>query len=220
MNIEFSESELHGLDAISIVDKNILSAGISTGGKTEIEMMRRFPDAHVTATTIDKEGVEHSKQMVLREGLTEKIEVKYEDVSAALPYEDSSVDYIYARLVLHYLPNQRLDASLQEFSRILKPGGKVYIVVRSTECPDAKMPGNEYDEATGITTYHPVDPSGQRRSSVRRFHTVDSINGFVGKYFKIEYTKQYDERLYRDYARTQQSPHTDNVIELLAIKEA
>lgn len=214
----FSESEQHGLDAIKESDRLILSVGISTGGEAEIEMARRFPMSHIIATSIDNEGIEHAKALIEVAGLSNRVEVKFEDVSEKLPYNDGSIDFIYARLVLHYLAKQKLESTLRELARVLKEAGKLYVVARSTESSPASFLDNTYDEATGLTTYRIRSRDGGQRTATRFFHTHGSISGFVNKHFKIEYIKQYDEKLYIDFARTTLSDHQDNLIELLAVK--
>ena len=52
--------------------------------------------------------------------LSHQIEVKVEDITKRLPYADNYFDYIYARLILHYLPKPDLQIALRELNRILK----------------------------------------------------------------------------------------------------
>jgi hypothetical protein len=54
----------------------------------------------------------------------------------------------------------------------------------------------------------------------RYFHTEESISKYVTEAgFDVTYVKAYDEHLYVDFMRTELSPKTDNVIELLAVKQ-
>lgn len=148
-----SESEKHGIDLIREKDINILSVGISTAGSAEIEMTKKNPSSHIVATTIDEEGLEFTRNIIEQYGLESRIELKIEGVSTKLPYSDEHFDFIYARLVLHYLDNQRLKQTLKEIKRILKKDGLFYIVVRSRNEWEAKLEGTTYDETTGITRY-------------------------------------------------------------------
>lgn len=220
MNIQGSQSEDSGIALLTDDDHEIYSVGISTGGVAEIRMAEGNPSRHIVATTIDEEGVAFAQKFISERHLEGQIEAKIEDVAKPLPYDDDHFDYIYARLVLHYLPKDALDGALAELHRVLKPGGKMFVVVRSVDCPDAKDPNATYDPETGLTTcVHTNKETGKSHTSVRYFHSEDTIRKHVEKAgFKVAYTKAYDERLFTDFIRTKLAPHDDNVIELVAAK--
>lgn len=104
-----SISEENGVKLVNDTYKNILSIGISTAGSAEIEMSKRAPNSHIIATTIDKDGLEFSRKIIEEKGFEEQIELKLEDVSEKMPYSDNYFDFVYARLVLHYLENKKLE---------------------------------------------------------------------------------------------------------------
>jgi SAM-dependent methyltransferase len=220
MNIQGSQSEDNGIALLTDNDREIYSVGISTGGVAEIRMAEADPERHIVATTVDEEGVAFAQKFIREKHLEHQIEAKIEDVSQPLPYRDNHFDYIYARLVLHYLPKAVLDKTLAELHRILKPGGKLFVVVRSINCPDAKDPNSTYDPETGLTTcIHTNRQNGETHKSVRYFHSEGSIGEHVTKAgFTVEYAKSYDERLFTDFMRTKLAPHDDNVVELMATK--
>jgi phosphohistidine swiveling domain-containing protein/ubiquinone/menaquinone biosynthesis C-methylase UbiE len=220
MNIKPSISEDSGVNALMGNEVRIYSVGISTGGAAEIRMAKLSPKSQIIATTINNEGAKYAKECISEENLDNQIEVKVEDISQSLPYVENHFDFIYARLVLHYLPKDKLKAALQELYRVLKPGGKLYVVVRSVKCFDARREGVVFDEETGLTTFTPKGSSaGQKRAWSRYFHTEESISNYLSKAgFKIVYTKSYDEQLYADFQRTKISKHVDNVIETLVKK--
>lgn len=220
MNIQGSQSEDNGIALLTDADQEIYSVGISTGGVAEIRMAEANPARHIVATTVDEEGLAFAQKFISEKHLESRIETKLEDVSQPLPYNDGHFDYIYARLVLHYLPKAALDKALAELHRTLKLDGSLFVVVRSVDCPDAKDPNSTYDPDTGLTTCMRInEQTGKKHSSVRYFHSEESIKNHVAKAgFAIKYTKSYDERLFTDFMRTQLAPHDDNVIELVAIK--
>ena len=154
-DIEFkpSQSEKNGLDLITKNDLNILSIGVSTAGSAEIEMTKKNPNNHIIATTIDEKGFELTKKIIKQYKLENRIELKIEDVTKKMPYKDEFFDFVYARLVLHYLENKKLEKALKEIKRVLKKKGKFYIVVRSRNEWEAKLEGSSYDELTGLTKY-------------------------------------------------------------------
>lgn len=130
-----------------------------------------------------------------------------------LPYEDESFDFVYARLVLHYLPKINLQNSLQELHRILKTRGRIFVVVRSTACLEAQE--GCYNSETGMTTY--TSKNGNIYS--RYFHTEDSICYFLTNAgFPITHIKTYDEQLCIDFQRTKPSNNIDNLIEVYTSK--
>jgi ubiquinone/menaquinone biosynthesis C-methylase UbiE len=220
MDIKASTSEDHGIELLTSSDRNVLSVGISTGGVAEIRMATSDPERHIIATTIDGKGLSFAEKYIAEQNLDTQIETKVEDVSEPLDYPEDSFDYIYARLVLHYLPEAKLQSTLLELRRVLKPGGKLYIVVRSTKCPDATAEGAQYDPETHLTTHTAIDEkTGGTYSYSRYFHTEESIRDYVtAAGFTVSYVKSYDEQLYVDFMRTKLSDNTDNVIELLAVK--
>jgi SAM-dependent methyltransferase len=189
---KYSKSEKNGLNLIRSQDKNIYSVGISTAGFAEIEMVKGKPSRKVIATSIHKKGLQDTRNIIEEQGLSNQIVVKFEDISKKLMYKNESFDYVYARLVLHYLNNRELQASLNELHRVLKKKGHIYVVVRSIKDPDAGK----------------ID---------RIFYTKDSISTKLRESgFTIDYVIEYKEQLYHDYLRTQPHPLRSHLIEIHA----
>jgi ubiquinone/menaquinone biosynthesis C-methylase UbiE len=220
MNAKPSISEDNGIAALQDKDINIYSVGISTGGAAEVRMAQANPKRHVIATTIDQEGLAFAARQIEQLGLGDRIEARLEDVAKPLPYKDNFFDFVYARLVLHYLPKHTLKKALAELRRVLRPGGSLYVVVRSTECDDAKASDATYDPETGLTTRVKTDTkTGRTRKTVRYFQTETSITTHLKEAgFSVQYVKVYEEQLYSDFMRTQLSPTVDHVIEVLVQK--
>lgn len=218
MKFNASKSEDRGIALLGDKNKMIYSIGVSTGGVAEIRMAQLNPSRNIIATTIDEQGVKDSKEYIKKLGFEKQIEVKIEDITTKLPYKNDTFDFIYARLVLHYLTKQQLQKALSEIYRVLKPGGKLFVVVRSDKCPDAHRKGYSYDDTTGITTYPDVMFN---KLNKRYFHSEESIKEFIVQAgFEVKHAISYDERLYGDFMRTKPAPHLDNVIEVLSIKRA
>lgn len=216
-----SKSEENGINLITANDLNILSIGISTAGSAEIKMAEKNPNSHIIATTIDKEGLNYTKNIIEQYGLSDRIETKLEDVSEKMPYNDELFDFVYARLVLHYLDNENLRKALKEIKRVMKKHGRLYIVVRSRDEWEAKLEGATYDENTGITKYSKYDTLGIDNVEYlyRRLHTVDSLSSFlVAEGFDIKYIKEYEEQSYKDYKRTEKVKYPNSLIECLCEK--
>lgn len=220
MNIQSSTSEDNGIAVLTDNDLKVLSVGISTGGVAEIRMAEANLERHIVATTIDEEGAAFAKKYIIEKYLDKQIDTKIENVAEPLPYVNNSFDYIYARLVLHYLPEDKLVSALAELYRILRLGGKLFVVVRSIQCPDATRKEASFNPETNLTTCTFTDKkTGKTHSYSRYFHSEESIKKYVSEAgFTVGYTKAYDEHLFVDFMRTELSPKTDNVIELLATK--
>lgn len=216
-----SKSEENGINLITVNDLNILSIGISTAGSAEIKMAEKNRNSHIIATTIDKEGLNYTKNIIEQYGLSDRIETKLEDISEKMPYNDEFFDFVYARLVLHYLDNENLTNALKEIKRVMKKHGRLYIVVRSRDEWEAKLEGASYDENTGITKYPKYDTLGTDNVEYlyRRLHTVDSLSSFlVAEGFDIKYIKEYKEQSYKDYKRTEKVKYPNSLIECLCEK--
>ena len=216
-----SKSEENGINLITANDLNILSIGISTAGSAEIKMVEKNRNSHIIATTIDKEGLNYTKNIIEQYGLSDRIETKLEDISEKMPYNDEFFDFVYARLVLHYLDNENLTNALKEIKRVMKKHGRLYIVVRGRDEWEAKLEGASYDENTGITKYPKYDTLGTDNVEYlyRRLHTVDSLSSFlVAEGFDIKYIKEYKEQSYKDYKRTEKVKYPNSLIECLCEK--
>ncbi|HSW80244.1 MAG TPA: class I SAM-dependent methyltransferase [Candidatus Saccharimonadales bacterium] len=216
MDTHYSKSEENGIATIPADALNIYSVGVSTVGDAEIRMAKLNPSRKIIATTIDKKGAESAKKYIDDQSFNEQIQIKIEDVTTALPYPDNFFDFVYARLVLHYLPKSGLETALASLYRILKHSGKFYIVVRSTKAENFSESTATYDDTTGFTTFlSKSDPTVKKQ---RFFHTPESITSYVtAAGFQVEYVKEYDEEIYTDFNREGRISK-EPLIELLALK--
>lgn len=215
-----STSEEHGLAKLSPNDLTIFSPGISTAGFAEIRMVQDNPDRRVVATTIDEKGLIFAREIIEAIGLTNQIETKLEDLRESGEYPDNFFDFIYARLVLHYLSAQDLDIVLAEFKRTVKPNGKLFIVVRSEKNITESSDEATYDEATKLTSIPHYHSNGELRYlEVRYFHSPETIREHLEKAgFTIVSIEEYQEHLYKDFQRSELSDRVDHVIEVQATK--
>lgn len=192
--------------ALKLLDKNtrkILSIGISTGGSAELNIARKCPQAQIVATTIDEKGLQFSNAQLKNFKEAERIVTKIEDVSKKMPYGDNTFDFIYARLVLHYLTKQQLEKALNEIYRVLKSGGKLFIVARNNKEWELTKPEFiiSYNEKTNMTTYYEQWKYEVIRT--RQFLSTQQLQEILISHgFKIERCKEYKEYLYTDYERT------------------
>ena len=215
--MSLSISEDNGIALIKPNDNSVLSVGVSTGGIAEIRMAKDAPQRHIIATTIDERGLNDAKKYIQEQGFENQIELRLEDVSEKMPYRDESFDYIYARLVLHYLAKDKLVITLKELHRVLKPGKMLYVVVHSSETKDA-VNAVKYDQESGYSFYHHAGDTNMPLKK-RFFHSEESISAYAKDAgFTIDHIATYEERLYADFMRIIPAPHSDILIEVRAIK--
>ncbi|HSW72278.1 MAG TPA: methyltransferase domain-containing protein [Chlamydiales bacterium] len=207
-----SISETNGINLLFPEDRKIYSIGISTAGSAEIKMALVDGQRQIIATTIDPRGAEYAEKCIQESKLSGQIQVKIEDVSKPLPYPDDYFDYIYARLVLHYLTKDELTSALTELHRVLRKGGRIFVVVRSIDCPEAFK--GQFDPLTHLTTYS----SGVKPYS-RYFHSEESISHYLSQAgFTIQNIDAYQEQLCVDFQRTKLANQMDSLIEVLGVK--
>lgn len=198
-----SKSEKRAMKLLDKTYTNILSIGISTGGSAEINLARKCPSAHVIATTIDEKGLQFSREKMANYPESFRIEAKIEDVSQPMPYADNTFDFVYARLVLHYLSKQQLHDALNEIFRVMKPNGRLFIVARNNREWELTKPEFiiSYDEKTNLTTYYAQWK--KEKVQTRQFLSSEQLETVLREHgFKIQRVKDYREYLFTDYERT------------------
>ena len=205
-SFKYSKSEKRGLKHLNESMENILSVGISTGGSAEINMAKKCPNAKIIATTVDKKGLEFSIEKMSNFKEFDRIEAKIEDVSKPMKYADNTFDFVYARLVLHYLNKEELNNALTEIYRVLKPNGVLFIVARNNK--EWEITKKEfiigYNETTNMTTYY--EQWKKDKIQTRQFLSEEQIKFILCEHgFNIKSLKSYREKLYTDYERTREN---------------
>jgi SAM-dependent methyltransferase len=89
-------------------------------------------------------GFDASPAMIrlARERLGDDADLRVADLSQPLPYDDEAFDDASAVLVLHYLENW--SRPLAELRRVLKPGGRLVVVVNHPVIPPVMYPEIDY----------------------------------------------------------------------------
>ncbi len=218
---KFSQSQENGLSLVKDSDQLILSVGISTAGYAEIKLAQASPGRKVIGTTIDEAGLKQTKELIENSSLSQQIELRLEDIRKPTNYPTEYFDFIYARLILHYLTKDELDFALLELQRILKKGGRLFVVVRSTADWEAQLENNSFDEKSRFTSYPRFDLNAVKTGEIisRYFHSCDSLRTHCEQAgFQALYFKEYDEQLFFDYARTIPTLRPTSLIEALFVK--
>jgi cyclopropane fatty-acyl-phospholipid synthase-like methyltransferase len=215
-----STSEERGLAQLHNNELSVFSPGISTAGFAEIRMAKTNPDRKIIATTIDKKGLEFAREIIKQVGIGNQIETRDEDLRSPWNYPPNYFDFIYARLVLHYLSAQELDRVLAGFSKSLITGGRTFIIVRSVKSINPEDPNHNYDPQTRFTTESFIGKNGEIvGTGLRYFHTSETIREHLQKAgLQIDSLEEYPETLYKDFLRKEKSQTPNFIIEAVARK--
>ena len=103
--------------------KNILDVATGTGDLA-IEMLKVTPDK-ITGVDISNGMLEIGRKKIKEKGLEEKISLQEAD-SENLPFEDNYFDAVCVSFGVRNFEN--LEKGLSDMFRVLKPGGKLYIL--------------------------------------------------------------------------------------------
>ena len=87
------------------------------------EFTRAVPGAEVTGLDVSRYALDHAKEDV-RDRLVL-------GSASRLPFDDDAFDFVVSLGTLHNLPIGELFASLEEIQRVLRPGGRAYVMVES-----------------------------------------------------------------------------------------
>ncbi|MFF0561586.1 class I SAM-dependent methyltransferase [Streptomyces sp. NPDC004266] len=87
----------------------------------------------VQATDFSPTGLEQLRQAAQDQGIAERVTTTLHDVREPLPQPDSSVDAVFAHMLLCMaLSSQEIHALVGEIRRVLRPGGVLVYTVRHT----------------------------------------------------------------------------------------
>ncbi|HAZ11122.1 MAG TPA: hypothetical protein DCY56_08520, partial [Candidatus Omnitrophica bacterium] len=136
-----------------------LGSGISVD---EVKFALEVPGLSIIALDKNADLMTQAKANAQKAGVTAQFDFKEKDFIQGLDLADNSVKAIYARLSLHGLSRQELERVFTEMYRVLTPGGKIFIVVKSDKGFSGRYRGASYDKATGLWTY--VNELGERLS--------------------------------------------------------
>ena len=103
--------------------KNILDVATGTGDLA-IAMLKATPDK-ITGIDISNGMLEIGRKKIKKKGLEDKISLQQAD-SENLPFEDNDFDAVCVSFGARNFEN--LEKGLSEMFRVLKPGGKLYIL--------------------------------------------------------------------------------------------
>ena len=108
----------------------LLEVGPGSGATTRI-VAHHKRDLRITAVDINEYLLGEARALVQRDGLDDRVSFAPGNAEA-LPFEPASFDHAYSVTVLEECD---ADLALKELHRIVKPGGRVGVIVRALDMP-------------------------------------------------------------------------------------
>lgn len=150
------------------------STVVDLGGGTGADAMFFLQNGHsVVVLDISEFALAVAQEKAKKLNFSERLVVKQTDFGLhPLPLKDASVDAAYSRISLNYFPADQTTLLFKDIYRILKPGAKAYLTLKSPD-DEAEM---EYLRKTAVE-YEPnvYIENGQLRS---RF-TVEQLKNML-----------------------------------------
>lgn len=119
----FSKGRKAAIQATNRVGGRVLEVGVGTG----ISLPQYAPHLRIFGTDISEAMLQKAKRRVNDLGLKNVEELAVMDAEK-LEFPDNSFDVVMAQYVVTAVPNP--EAALDEFARVLRPGGELIILTR------------------------------------------------------------------------------------------
>ncbi|HEX7556622.1 MAG TPA: class I SAM-dependent methyltransferase [Leptolinea sp.] len=152
------EVEQH-LEAVRLADiqpgQRVLDVACGTGRATvdlarSVGSMGRVDALDLTEAMLDK-----ALDKVNRLDLSERVHFKQGN-ARALPYSDETFDVLYNGYMFDLIPLDGFDSILNEFMRVLKPGGKLVLVNMSKSTNNKTFYEKVYETGWAVMPCRPV----------------------------------------------------------------
>lgn len=89
-------------------------------------------EGHVTGIDISPTFLDYGENLIHQAGLSKQISFQKGDVTT-LPFENGEFDWVWSSFLVGYSPSLDPLPAIKELARVVKPGGKVAILVWSSE---------------------------------------------------------------------------------------
>jgi ubiquinone/menaquinone biosynthesis C-methylase UbiE len=156
----------------------VLEIGCGPGFSSE-RLLELVPDGRVTAIDVDPEMVALARDR-LRD--RERIQVVEASVTA-LPFADDSFAAVTARLVLEHVRDRA--AALRELQRVLRPGGRLFVVEVDDGWPMLTDPEPPFMAELDAAAAAMIEARGADRRLGRRLPQLLAAAGFTDVAFNV-----------------------------------
>lgn len=149
----------HHLEAIRLAEiqegQRVLDVACGTGRATLDLAKAVGRSGFVEALDLSEDMLGQAQTKLKRAGLSERVEFKQGN-ARTLPSQDATYDVVYNGYMFDLIPNDGFLPILQEFFRVLKPGGKIVLVNMSK--PDSRKTFYEtiYEFGAAVMPCRPV----------------------------------------------------------------
>lgn len=118
----------HAAHVSEIVRPGDTVLDLGCGPANQLSLIARLnPDVHFTGVDLSQEMLTRASDNLAAQGIR-NVELQHGDITKLSSFDACSVDAIISTVVLHHLPNEdSLFSCFSEVSRVLKPGGGLYL---------------------------------------------------------------------------------------------
>jgi ubiquinone/menaquinone biosynthesis C-methylase UbiE len=106
--------------------REVLDIGCGPGGWC-LDMASRFPKTNFTGIDVSNRMLQYADLLAMAES-RENVTFKLMDATNPLDFPDSSFDLVNGRLMNAFLTTEKWPGVLREASRILRPGGRIFLM--------------------------------------------------------------------------------------------
>ncbi|MAT64961.1 MAG: hypothetical protein CMN57_04905 [Gammaproteobacteria bacterium] len=118
----------HGANILEILKPGDRAIDLACGPATQLGMVAELaPEVSFTGIDLSDEMLGIAERYIQERGY-DNVSLLRSDISRLQALEDDSVDAVFSTMALHHLPDPaHLEATFREISRVLRPGGGIYL---------------------------------------------------------------------------------------------
>lgn len=113
--------------------EHVLDIGCGTGTFV-MQLKRRYPEVTVVGLDPDRKALSRARRKAERARVIVRFDQGFAD---ELPYPPASFDGVFSSFMFHHLETGSKERTLREVRRVLKPGGRLYLLDVESEAAHA-----------------------------------------------------------------------------------